>query len=94
MNQDPGKGATLPFAGIRTSLLARVVHNSRGLDVWIGPSIQYAKDLRSITHTYTFRDQHQDWFGNNYTDELVTRTVHIGQSRLSFLATVGISLPL
>lgn len=94
MNQDPGTGATLPFAGMRTSLLARVVYNSQGLGVWIGPSIQYAKDLRSITRTYSFRDQHQDWFDNNYTDELVTRTVHIGQSRLSFLATVGISLPL
>jgi hypothetical protein len=94
MNQDPGTGATLPFVGFRTSLLARIAHNSRGLSVWVGPSVHYAKDLYSTTRTYTYRDQHQDWFDNNYTDELVTRTVHIGQSRVSLLATIGISLPL
>ena len=94
LNQDPGAGATLPFVGARTSLLVRILRNRRGLSVWLGPSVHYATDLYSTTHTYTYRDQHQDWFDNNYTDELVTRTVHIGQTRLSFLATMSISFPL
>ena len=94
LNQDPGAGATLPFVGARTSLLVRILHNSRGLSVWLGPSVHYAADLYSTTRTYTYRNQHQDWFDGNYTDELVTRTVHLGQTRLSFLATMSISLPL
>lgn len=94
LTRDPGAGATLTFAGARASLLVRVAHHRGGLSVWIGPSVHYAEDLSSTTRTYTYRDQHQDWFDGGYTDEMVTRTVRIGQSRVSLLAAVSLSLPL
>src|SRR5512145_2263000 len=94
LNNDPGASATLPFAGGRASLLIRVYHTPRGEDVWIGPSIDYAKDLRSTTRTYTYRYQGEDWFNGGYDDYSTTRTVRIGQSRLSYLLTIGVTLPL
>lgn len=94
LSQDPGASAAIPFVGARTSLLARVLRNGRGFSIWLGPSVQYASDLYSATRTYNYRDKHSDWFTGNSTDELVTRTVRIGQSRWSFLATMSMSLPL
>lgn len=94
LSDDPGAGAVLPFAGVHSALLARVVRNGRGITVWVGPCIEYAKDLSSTARTYTYREQHQDWFDGSYTDELVTRTVHIGQTRFSVLLTTSISFPL
>lgn len=94
MSHDPGTNATLPFAGGRASLLIRVYRTPRGEDIWIGPSIHYAKDLRSIARTYTYRYQGEDWFNGGYDDYWTTRTVRIGQSRLSYLLTIGVTLPL
>jgi hypothetical protein len=91
---DPGAHATLPFAGGRASLLARVFQNNRGRIVWLGPSIQYAKDLYSTTRTYTFRDQGEDWLNGGSYDRLGTSTVRVGQTRISILATIAVTIPL
>lgn len=94
LTHNPGAHATLPFAGARASLLARVFHNGQGRSVWLGPSIQYAKDLYFTTRTYTFRDQGEDWFNGEYYDKLITKTVRVGQTRISILATVAATIPL
>jgi len=94
LSNDPGVRATLPFAGFRTSLLACVFRNARGGSVWLGPSVQYAKDLYSTTRTYTYRDQGESGFSGEYYDRLVTNTVRVGQSRFSILATVSTTIPL
>jgi hypothetical protein len=94
LRNDPGAGATLPFVGARLSALARIHRAPNGASVWIGPALQYAEDIRSTTRTYTYRDQSQDWFTGESSDERVTDSVHIGQSRYSLLAVIGVTLPL
>jgi hypothetical protein len=92
LSHDPGASASLPFAGGRTSLLVRVSRTRGGNDVWVGPSILYTKDLHSTTRTYTYHYQGEDWVNGSYDDYWVTRSVRIGQSRVCYLLTVGITI--
>lgn len=92
LSQDPGASATLPFAGARSALLVRLFRNSRGQDIWIGPSIHYAKDLRSTGRSYSYHYQGYDWISGTYDDYWETNSVRIGQSRLCYMITVGVSI--
>jgi hypothetical protein len=94
LGNDPGAGGTLPFAGGRAAVLARVFQSHGGTSLWVGPAVQYATDLRHATVTYTYRDQGQDWFSGDEYDNLVTNSVRLGQSRVSVLMTVNLRLPL
>ncbi|MGC4065097.1 MAG: hypothetical protein QM784_10720 [Polyangiaceae bacterium] len=92
LTEDPGTSATLPFAGVRPALLFRVLHSNRDVDVWVGPSVHYAKDFHSVRRTYTYYDDSPSWFGVASEGHWDTRSVRIGQSRLCYLLTVGVTL--
>lgn len=91
---DPGAKALLPFAGGRSTASWRFFKNRRGVEIWAGPSFQYARDLLVVDRTYSFESTGTDWFSGEPYDRLETRTVAVGQTRYSFLATLSASVPL
>jgi hypothetical protein len=94
LRDDPGTGATLPFAGARAALLARLHQKANGASVWLGPAFHYAEDLRSTTSTYTYWDDSANWSTGESSDQWVTESARIGQARYSFLAVASVTLPL
>jgi hypothetical protein len=94
LSQDPGARALLPFVGARSAALLLVFRNARGVEVWVGPALQYANDLETTSRTYTYRRQGSGWLFGNDRDEVVTRTVDVGQARYSVLAVVTTTVPL
>lgn len=94
LSQDPGAGAVLPFVGARSAALLRIFRNARGVELWVGPSFQYANDVETTSRTYTYRRGGGGWLIGDDRDEVVTRTVDIGQARYSVLAVVTTTVPL
>lgn len=95
LNGDPGTNAILSFAGTRTAVLVRVLRTRQGENVWLGPQIQYAKDLDSITRTYTFiRDDSFGPLAATISRPSGSHTVNIGQSSWSYLLVVGVTMPI
>jgi hypothetical protein len=90
LGDDPGANARLPFAGARLSLLGRIFRSHTGRSLWLGPAVQYAKDLYTTKRTYTYEGS--DWLSGD--DYVATETVRIGQPRWSFLAVLSASLPM
>jgi hypothetical protein len=91
LSDDPGASAVVPFAGARIGLLAPLPASRDGISAWIGISIHYAEDLRSETRTYTYINS--PWFSLwADPDQEITRTVRMGQSRLSMLVAVTVAL--
>lgn len=91
-SDDPGAGDILPFAGARLAVLG-CVHTTERARLWIGLSAAYAEDMYMRTHEYNYHSQGTDWFSAGHHDEQRTSSVDIGQSRISVLATTGVTLP-
>jgi hypothetical protein len=95
LSHDPGTSAVLPFAGGRAAALLRVVRRaSTGAEIWVGPSVAYAHDLASTTHTYSYEQgSGLGLFGDSATGEAFS-TVTVGQTSYSASLVVSLTLPL
>jgi hypothetical protein len=58
----------------------------------MGPSIHYAKDLRSTNKSYTYHYEGTDWISGTYDDYWEAKSIRVGQSRLCYMLTVGVSI--
>jgi len=91
LDDDPGTGGVLAFAGLRGALLVRVHRSTRGHALFVGLTTSYAEDLGTLDKTYSWRDTGTNWFSGEPYDELRTTTVVLGQSRLALLATATVA---